>query len=263
MHYKALKIALVATSFARLTGLNVADEGPTHRLQRELFAVLRWEILWNQSPAGFHRPLSGTAKFAIALARDTLSYCSHDLGVCAMYRIGDYRNFEGINSALCSDDGKDEDTLRTFIGTVPKLSSENQHSRPSPIVAEHGLGRPSTKDSVAIWTTTASLGTRREIIQQYKRMHPPELVSLQKWLRAENGVGEGLTVTVPCFAATDPLIFISIDERSGEHAVETVFWNREAKIWESADGFGPPVDPAIVAQFREVTKTIACSTMRF
>jgi hypothetical protein len=257
-----MKPLAVCIGFAAVLFTLQADDF-TSRYDRELFAVLRWEILWNQLPSGSHVPPSGGAtKFAVQRTLDNLSYCSHELGVCEMYRIGGYRNWEEVTNALCNDKRSDEEALRAFGNISPEALVE---SGPSPrFVSKRGgfTGVPVERSGIT-WTTETTLGSAPEIIRQYKQMHPPELGALEHWLRTPPTAEPGTRIKVPCFAPTDPLVFLSVTTSGGEPMIETVFWNREAETWESADGFSPPADPAALSKTRKTIDSISCASLVF
>jgi hypothetical protein len=115
---KMMKTLVVTTCILSLFCLRANDL--TARYDRELFVVLRWEILWHQLPIGSRAPARGMTKFAVQLASNNLSYCSHELGVCERYQIGEYRNWEAFANALCNDERSDEDALRAFVDMAPR-----------------------------------------------------------------------------------------------------------------------------------------------
>lgn len=232
----------------------------TDRFDRELFAVVRWEILWGQLPSGSHLRSDGATKFAVRLAGRSLSYCSHDLGVCETYRLGESRNWQAIANAVCKGQQSDQDALRAFLGTIPPSLAA---SGPPPhfVSKEGGFSGVPAEGSGMTWTTATDFGTRSEIARQYRRLRSPQLGSLKEWIRATSVGQHGLKITIPCFASTDPSIYLSITTPGGEHSVETVFWNAEAGKWESADGFSPPADPTVVNEIRRIVDSISCASI--
>ena len=234
----------------------------TNRFDRELSAILRWEILWGQLPNGSLVTPTASTRCVIQLTNDRLSYCSHDLGVCETYRIGEPRNWEAIAGALCKDKLSDEDALRAYVGLTPR-GLVGSASQPAFGSGRGGFTGTLAEGSGMIWATTLHLGSRPEIIQQYRRIRPPELGPLQKWIRARAAGEHGLRVTVPCFASSDPSVFLSVAMPGRGREIETVFWNRQVGGWESADGFGPPLDPAASNRIRAIIELIPCSTVVF
>ena len=110
---KMMRTLVVTTCILSLFCLRADDL--TARFDRELFAVLRWKILWYQLPIGSRAPAREMTKFAVQLASNNLSYCSHELCVCERFQIGEYRNWEAFANALCNDERRDEDALRAFL----------------------------------------------------------------------------------------------------------------------------------------------------
>src|SRR4051812_33743458 len=84
--------------------------------ERELVAVLEWEMLWGETPGGFQLPLKPSVHLAIYLTSDSISYCSHELHVCVKYRTYAFRNWQEVSSGRCEDNGRDEDSVLVFAG---------------------------------------------------------------------------------------------------------------------------------------------------
>jgi hypothetical protein len=84
-------------------------------LEQQLAAVLRWEVLWNNTPTGWTGLTNRPAKLAIQAATNSLSYCSHDLGVCGSYRISSSRNWQRELIGKCEGDQSDLDVLQAFV----------------------------------------------------------------------------------------------------------------------------------------------------
>jgi len=92
------------------------DDRFIRSVEQTLATVLQWEILWNDSLKGFRLPGDGSIVLAIHAVSDSVSYCSHQAGVCVTYRTGDNRNWEGREQARCDDNRSDLEALITFIG---------------------------------------------------------------------------------------------------------------------------------------------------
>jgi hypothetical protein len=252
---------LVAT--IALTGQpTFADEIQLRKAAQQLSAILEWEILWDESPEGFHRPNGGSAKLAIQLTADSLTYCSHDLGACVAYAILDYRNWLGVRSAKCDDTHSDLDALLAFIGNGPRNRANSQSTGATKGLAD---GRTmvglSPTGSGIIWTTTVSLGSRDEIAQRYRRMNPDGIQSLRKW--AANGVAPGIkAITIPCFAPSDPIVYVSFDWQADPPTAIAVFWNKESETWIDAASFVGPENRETIERIRSVIDEIACATIK-
>jgi hypothetical protein len=257
-----MKHLLVSMEFLIVSFTLRADDF-TSRYDRELFAVVRWEILWGELPGGASLPSRGGAtKFAVQLATNKLSYCSHDLGVCETYRIEGYRNWQEVTSILCNDKRSDKEALLAFVNNSPARLVEGGHSVRYGSKGGGFTGGP-VERSVITWTTETTLGSLPEIIKQYKRMHPPELKSLEHWLRTPPSADPGKRIKIACFAPTDPEVYLSVTAPGREPVIATIFWNRDAGMWESADGVGPPEDPAAVSRIRETIDSISCASIVF
>ncbi len=156
------------------------DDPGLRRFERELEAVLRWEILWNDSPAGFVAPPGRQARFALNKRGNSLSYCSHDVGVCVRYRIDPNRNWEGETSTKCDGSESDEDAVLAFIGVGAKEPGSAAGSRRMPELGSGGLtGAPSSSAGVT-WTATLNPGGREEIVRRYRQLRPPEIEGIRQ-----------------------------------------------------------------------------------
>jgi hypothetical protein len=72
-----------------------ADDPAIKRTEQTLGAVIKWEIVWNDSPKGFKIPMDGSLALAVSAEPDSVSYCSHQAGVCVTYRVDRYRKLGG------------------------------------------------------------------------------------------------------------------------------------------------------------------------
>lgn len=253
--------AIVKGVLSAVLSVNLCADIATERFDRELFAVIRWEILWGVLPSSSHVDTSRTTHFAVRWARDEVAYCSHDLGICESYRVGNYRNWEAITAVPCSARGSDEDALRAFHGKPHRLSLSGA---PAPYSSADGEFSGRLEESSGVmWTTATRLGTWAEIADRYKVLRPLQLPVLKQWLRTSPHGRHGTEIVVPCFASTDPEVFLSVTMPSGEHHIETVFWNREAAKWESADGFGFAMDARVAGRLRETIDSISCGRVLF
>src|SRR5437870_5802967 len=102
----------------------------------QLTKVLQWEILWNQTPTGFHNSSNGRVRIAAYREQRSFAYCSRDVGVCVEYRIDVNRNWQVTRSAVCDQNQTNEECLMTFT-TGLKPSAQ---SRPPVNVGPGGLG---------------------------------------------------------------------------------------------------------------------------
>ena len=51
-----------------------ADDASVGRFERQLAAIMRWEILWNDAPKGFQSPTNGSASLAALMMSNSISY---------------------------------------------------------------------------------------------------------------------------------------------------------------------------------------------
>jgi len=234
---------------------NTADAG-LHRRERELAARLHWDILWNEAPEGLRVPKTGTARLAAYLTGKAFWYCSHDLGVCAQYRVEDRHLGDRIESIKSLDEQDDRKSVLKFAGQNPKLT----------FPTEIRTGRLPLPDSAGIlWTAAIELGTREEIVNQYKQLRPVELKGLLEWARTKHQDSGYRSITIACFAPSDPTVFIYGDrpaERSGP-IVFQVFWDREREEWVVAGMLERRQGPETFEKLKATVQAIACGKIRF
>jgi hypothetical protein len=256
----------IATSFLLLVAPSCTADDREERINRELAAVLKWEVLWGGLPDGFHLPAGGAARLAVRLADGTVSYCSHDLGICESYGVSDTRNWPELASGQCTGGMSDRDSLRAFSPRPQMVTVGPQGPPASSGSAIAGLPTPRSGQPAAgldlIWSATVSLGSRSDIVQQYRRLRPVELAGLRSWITKQSGV-HGSEVTIACFAPTDPEVYLSITTPPLGHEIEILFWNKLAQTWQSATGNGPPVDPESVEDMFKIVESIPCARITF
>ena len=254
---RAILLILIAVA---LSGQNTRANSPDIRLiEQTLAAVLRWEILWDDSPKGFRFPNDGTIALAVNRDADFIAYCSHQAGVCVKYRTDPSRNWEGVSSASCEDKGNDEDALLAFLGK-PKRASSYRDGQVS--VGQGGLSGLSLTGSGITWTAHLKLGSRAEILSQYKRMHPVDAAGLAEWLRAAPSLGSR-SITIACYAPTDPMVYYYVNHSGGAGEVMAAFWNRERQEWLVASSLDKIQGSERFDEMRRIIDSISCSTINF
>jgi hypothetical protein len=253
---KALSVLIMGVGF----GGQFARTDEVNRFDRQLTSVLRWEILWNDSPNGFHIPRHESAKVAIDLKSNLLSYCSHDLKVCARYRIEPNRNWQRDAVGKCEGKQSDEDAVRTFTGDSVQPKRDSQ--RKLAIGGIGGLtGSPAVGSGIR-WTTTVRLGSRDEIVQQYKRLHPAEIESLTRWIRSSMNPSRGhISITIACFAPTDPMVYYYVDRAAKDSVVMGVVWDREREEWVVASSLLRSRNPSAFEEMHRIIESVACDTI--
>lgn len=257
------RLILGAILTAVLHGQTAGADDPSIRAtERTLVAVLQWEILWNDSPKGFRLPNDGSITLAMHAAPGSVSYCSHQAGVCVTYRTSDYRNWEGSSSARCDDNRSDQDALLAFIGKEPVTPGGGQKT---PLVLGRGglSGSPESSSGI-IWTTTISLGSREDTVRQYRQMHPQEIEGLQSWIRTATTRDSGVkSITIACFALSDPMVYYYVDRPTKGSVVMAVFWDRERREWVVASSLERSQGPQRLDEMRRIIESVACSTLNF
>jgi len=232
--------------------------------------VLRWEILWNDSPRGFRAPTEGSLTLAVYSTPDSVSYCSHQAGVCVKYRADGYRNWQESFSSKCDDNGSDEEALTAFIG---KDSPEPVGNLQPRTVLGRGLSgipapQPAEGFSVPVtslrWTGEIDLGSRAEIVRAYQQMQPADIEGLKSWLRSPTTPHTGVRgITIACFAPSDPLVYYFIDRSSGAPVIMAVFWDRDRQEWVITASFERNQIPEKFDEMRRTVESVACSTVTF
>jgi hypothetical protein len=232
------------------------DTSSLRSLEQQLAAVLRWEILWNDSPAGFQIPTRGAVKFVLHWRSDSLSYCSRDVGVCARYKIEPQRNWAGVAHAKRDGKQSDQDALLAFDGD----STSDLTSQSTLAVGRGGLtGFPAPASGI-VWTATIGVAGREEIVQQYRQMHPAEIEGLKAWIISSITQGAGLkSVTIACFTLNDPMVYYYIDRPTNESVVMAAYWNKERQAWVVASSLRRLQSPERFEQMHRVIESVACS----
>lgn len=238
---------------------NPADAS-LRRRERELAACLRWEILWNDAPLGFRVPEGGTARLAAYQTGDNFWYCSRDLRVCAQYRLDERQLGQRINSIKCSGEQDDMSSVLKFAGQPP-----NQ-----PLTSGQRVGGLASSSGI-LWTPTLELNTREAMVKQYKQLRPTELEGLRDWLRTSHQNTGYRSITIACFASSDPEVYIYGDrpaERRGP-IVFSVFWDKEREEWLEAWILEVAVlrergqGTERFEELKAMIQAIACDTIRF
>jgi hypothetical protein len=256
-----VRVLLLMSTIALGQTVGTRDAG-LRRFERTLLDVVRWEILWHETPNGFHNPIA-PASVAIATTPTSLSYCSHDIGVCASYQIEASRNWERIKSVKCDGHESDEEALLSFVGADANRPKLRLEARKPPVLGAGGFSGNPTADFPLRWTTTLNLGTLNSIIEQYRHLHPPEVSSLQDWLRTRLRDSGYSSVTIACFSASDPVVYVYGERASNRPIVISVFWDREQEKWAEAGMLEPPQGAETFERLKSTIQSISCGTARF
>jgi hypothetical protein len=234
---------------AVVSGAMRAEDHSQNRLQQELAAVLKWEILWDDSPAGFQLPRDGKAQVSLLGDSNSLSYCSTRLGVCARYRTDLNRNWMGVAKAKIKHGQADYKTVVQFASKNLGISQRGDSVAGS-------LPQPST----FVWEAVINLGSREDIIQQYRQMRPQGIGALEDWIRVTRS-SEVKSITIACFAPSDPVVYYFVDRPAKESAVMAAYWDREHKQWFVAASLVRSQGPETFERMRRTIESVACSTL--
>jgi hypothetical protein len=277
-----LTVGIVVTGALHAQTAGAGDPS-VRSTEQTLAAVVQWEILWNDSPKGFRLPPNGSFVVAIHAASGSVSYCSHQAGVCVTYRTGDDRNWEGTEQALCDDNRSDLEAVLAFIqkDSVTSVRKEPTTDHTPPATGERGFsGVPAPESDVTptagsgvTWTTKIAVGSRVEVVMKYRQMHPPGMADLEKWLRPQLvGDSEPKSITVACFAPTDPMVNYYVDRPTKGPAerptaaptVISVFWRLDQpEEWVVAGYSQRWQNPQRFDETRRIVESVACSTLSF
>jgi len=77
------------------------NDAVLRRIESEVKARLTYEILWGDLPEGF-TPRRQVVRLGLYLTAESLYYCSHDLGSCALYRMRDRHIAQRVWSVRCN-----------------------------------------------------------------------------------------------------------------------------------------------------------------
>lgn len=121
------------------------------------------------------------------------------------------------------------------------------------------LGSP----GAIIWTATIKLDNRAETLKYYQQLRPAELDGLREWLRTHLRGAGYKSVTIPCFASSDPKIYVYGDRPERGPIVFSVFWDEESEEWVEAGRLDRMEDRAQIDKLKSLIEPIACSTIRF
>ena len=239
-----------------------ADDGKSGRLEKELISVLRWEILWNDIPQGFRPPITGVAQLSLNYRSNLISYCSHQLGVCAEYIIEPNRNWQRNRSRIAPPGESDQASILGFVGASESATGRVDSPRFEGRTGSLG-GTLSSAASGVFWTATLILGSRTEILGEYRRKHPPEIESLKNWLSGRLRGAGYKSVTIPCFDPADPSVFVYGDRGVMGAIVFAVYWDKEREKWVEAGLLRWPEDRNRIEEMRNIVQSIACTTVVF
>lgn len=159
-----LSAILAGTVCAQIAGPQ--DAGP-RKIEGELAAVLKWQILWRAAPAGFRVPRDEPVSMALHLRPHYLSYCSHQLGVCERFMIGTSRNWRGVANATRGGSESDEVAVLRFDGQ-DNLAAQKSSPPESIAMGPGGVSGSFSPTAGILWVARMSLATRAEIIREYR-----------------------------------------------------------------------------------------------
>jgi hypothetical protein len=258
-HRVLLAIVLTASVQAEQTGANAG----MRRLERQLTAILQWEILWGATPEGFQVP---TRPVQLALvwdaAKDSISYCGREPGVCGHYFLNPSYNWDRLREAKCCEEQSDLNAVMAFSNQRP-IGPESVVV-PRTLTLDGPRGISGRFGSTLTWIMTADLGSHRDIVQSYRKVRPPELMSLKESLRMDLRTAGYRTVTIPCFKSTDPMVYLYGDRPAKGPIVIASVWDKESEEWrDSRLVIEGPENQAQIDQFKKTIDSVKCATVSF
>jgi hypothetical protein len=125
-----------------------------------------------------------------------------------------------------------------------------------------GLTGSLTPGAGIVWTTTINLARREEIIRQYRQMRPAEIEGLKEWIRSPTTQGtEVQSVTIACFAPSDPMVYYYVDGSASGPVVMAVFWDKEQQRWVVASSLERSQGSEKFEEMHRIIESVACSTV--
>jgi hypothetical protein len=247
-------ISLVASTISIQTvgAQTPANSDPyVKRWESKLSARIQWDILWKKVPEGFKTPSDSppTAFVVVDSAKQLISYCSHDLGVCASYRLFERTLTEFVRAGGSGEDNR-KSVLRFIEGEADTKSSNG--SPRGPLRGLAGNGR-------TLFDATLEIGTADTIRDYYRKQKPVQLPSLIAW--ASEKFDRFSSLHVPCFVASDPEIIIYGERIGLSPAVVSVEWSSEDEIWVDGWYVDEREDPKMFAEYKRTIDSIACATI--
>jgi hypothetical protein len=224
--------------------------------ERELAARVRWEILWGETPEPYHSK-SQIVRLTVYQTGDALWYCSRDLNACAQYKLQDKRLSYKVKS-IKYEDGQDEiDSVLKFAG---ELARKPSFSTDTPLGVD-------LSSSGTLWVPLLKIGSRKEIVTEYKKMHPARLIELRNELQKipQNAGYSSITI-----ARFDPLYerTFTYGSRPKEHGGPIIcqyFWDEELEEWRFAAMLElyKTRDRKRFEDIKNIIQSIAFSTIKF
>lgn len=261
----ALALACVAAP-----GQTRQDAGAAglRRIERQLTERLRWEALWDESTVPIHpRP---SATLAVYLSPRFLFYCSHDLGKCAQYAIEENQLGQRLKSIGCGGSGTACEQGRTDAESLNSFIRQVDTTLPIPAVPTQAYtlggtvaGTPMKPSTAVTWNMTVSLGTRQQIIDEYRQARPAQIKSLEAWFRYRLQNSGYRSVTIPCFTPSDPEIYVYGDRVSGRPIIISVRWDQEGEQWLEAGLLQGPQSARKIEELKATIESVACAGVKF
>jgi hypothetical protein len=238
--------------------LQAQTDAETAHLESELFARLRWELLWQEAALDSENPSPGPAAAAIWADSTTLAYCSADLGKCAHYeRLG---RTLGQRLRVVPAPGKDNWTsLQQFVPAIAPPSTTPNRDKPA--FGDRFTGR-FAQNSGIVWFAARVVGTRTQILAAYRKQKPPRLQEVVAHLRGTALPSVYQSMTLACFRPEDEAVFVHGIRRTLGEVVFSLSWNEETG-WRTVGMVEMTRSPETTIRLREIVRSIRCAEIRF
>lgn len=263
-----LRAAVLALACLAASAQNQQSAGGPRlsRMERQLTARIRWELLWNDPPVLGSIPSSSA--LAVYSNPRVLFYCSHDLGRCVQYRVEDRQLGQrlkaiacGGNATACKQGQTDAESLASFVQQVdPTLSVPIMKSPASGYTLGGNLAGLPAPTGAQMWEMKAAFGTKQQIADEYRRARPAELESLKAW--SQDRLQGYRSVTIPCFIASDPEIYTYGDRVSGGPIITTLAWDPEEEEWRVLGFLDDPRSASKIQEMKLAIESMACATVK-
>jgi len=237
------------------------------RLMRELQSRLRYELVWQGSWIPVRAPLGGSATLFVHMTSDRIAYCSLDLGNCAQYFVVDGHLDQRIKEARCSHDtalcGPGGIGIKSVFAFSAKANTASAGLPKLPGIFGGGLAGVPQPGGGFLWESRIVIENREAVLEWYRHTRSERFDGLLAHLRERLRDSDYRSVTVACFATSDPDVHIYGDRRKAGPIAFSLTWNDEREEWLHVGMVEQSQSKAAFEQLRKTIDSIACATISF